>query len=179
MNSQVDSETSRTLVDTAMGRMPADLLIRKGRWVCVQSGEIIPAIDVDRDPTARRRSLAGVVRQGKQRDVQAQSSELTPVRLDRLLRQALTSQRQRPRVGADNALHAARRCGVEPEPPRHGAGHGAPDPIVAAIAVIMVLSAAFDTLLIYIGFTLSLFASLTVIGLMRIRKMLSRSRSHE
>jgi adenine deaminase len=46
MNSQVDSETSRTLVDTAMGRMPADLLIRKGRWVCVQSGEIIPAIDV-------------------------------------------------------------------------------------------------------------------------------------
>ncbi|MFH0730720.1 MAG: amino acid permease [Pseudomonadota bacterium] len=39
----------------------------------------------------------------------------------------------------------------------------------AAIAVVMVLSASFETLLIYIGFTLSLFASLTVIGLMRIR----------
>ncbi|MDX9786947.1 MAG: amino acid permease [Desulfobacterales bacterium] len=41
----------------------------------------------------------------------------------------------------------------------------------AAIAVVMVLSASFETLLIYIGFTLSLFASLTVIGLMRIRMM--------
>ncbi|MBN1932056.1 MAG: amino acid permease [Desulfobacterales bacterium] len=39
----------------------------------------------------------------------------------------------------------------------------------AVIAVLMVLSASFETLLIYIGFTLSLFASLTVIGLMRIR----------
>lgn len=39
----------------------------------------------------------------------------------------------------------------------------------AAIAVVMVLSASFETLLIYIGFTLSLFASLTVVGLMRIR----------
>jgi adenine deaminase len=46
MYSQVDSKTSRTLVDTAMGRIPADLVIQKGRWVCVQSGEIIPAIDV-------------------------------------------------------------------------------------------------------------------------------------
>ena len=33
----------------------------------------------------------------------------------------------------------------------------------------MVLSASFETLLIYIGFTLSIFASLTVMGLMRIR----------
>ncbi len=39
----------------------------------------------------------------------------------------------------------------------------------AALAVLMVLSASFEALLIYIGFTLSLFASLTVIGLMRIR----------
>jgi adenine deaminase len=46
MYSQVDSQTSRNLVDTAMGRMPADLVIRNGRWVCVQSGEIIPAVDV-------------------------------------------------------------------------------------------------------------------------------------
>ena len=37
---------SRSLVDVAMGRKPADLLIRNGRWVCVQSGEIIPATDV-------------------------------------------------------------------------------------------------------------------------------------
>jgi basic amino acid/polyamine antiporter, APA family len=40
----------------------------------------------------------------------------------------------------------------------------------AAIAILMVLSASFDTLLIYIGFTLSLFAMLTVIGLMKIRR---------
>ena len=37
---------TRTLVDVAMGRKPADLVIRKGRWVCVQSGEIIPDTDI-------------------------------------------------------------------------------------------------------------------------------------
>src|SRR5512143_3202967 len=36
----------RLLVDVAMGRKPADLLIRDGQWVCVQSGEIIPHTDV-------------------------------------------------------------------------------------------------------------------------------------
>ncbi|MBT8340713.1 MAG: amino acid permease [Desulfatitalea sp.] len=40
----------------------------------------------------------------------------------------------------------------------------------AAIAVAMVVSASFESLLLYIGFTLSLFAMLTVIGLMRIRR---------
>jgi APA family basic amino acid/polyamine antiporter len=39
----------------------------------------------------------------------------------------------------------------------------------AAIAIVMVVSASFDSLLLYIGFTLSLFAMLTVVGLMRIR----------
>ena len=33
---------SRHLVDVAMGRKPADMVIRNGRWVNVQSGEIIP-----------------------------------------------------------------------------------------------------------------------------------------
>lgn len=37
---------TRTLVDVAMGRKPADLLICNGRWVCVQSGEIIPNTDI-------------------------------------------------------------------------------------------------------------------------------------
>jgi adenine deaminase len=37
---------SRLLVDVAMGRQPADLVIRDGQWVCVQSGEIIPHTDV-------------------------------------------------------------------------------------------------------------------------------------
>ncbi len=37
---------TRNLVETAMGRMPADLVIRKGKWVCVQSGEIIPDTDI-------------------------------------------------------------------------------------------------------------------------------------
>ena len=40
----------------------------------------------------------------------------------------------------------------------------------AAIAGIMVLTASFNTLLIYIGFTLSIFAMLTVLGMMRLRK---------
>ncbi len=37
---------SRTLVDVAMGRRPADLVLRDGRWVCVQSGEIIAHADI-------------------------------------------------------------------------------------------------------------------------------------
>jgi adenine deaminase len=37
---------SRGLVDVAMGRAPADLVVRNGRWVCVQSGEILPGMDV-------------------------------------------------------------------------------------------------------------------------------------
>lgn len=40
----------------------------------------------------------------------------------------------------------------------------------AAMAIVMVLSASFETLLVYIGFTLSLCAVLTVIGLIRIRR---------
>ena len=40
----------------------------------------------------------------------------------------------------------------------------------SAIAIVMVLSASFDSLLLYIGFTLSLCAMLTVVGLMRVRK---------
>jgi adenine deaminase len=39
-------EVSCDLVDCAMGRAPADLVIRNGRWVCVQSGEIIPNTDI-------------------------------------------------------------------------------------------------------------------------------------
>ncbi len=34
------------LVDVAMGRVPADLVIQNGQWVSVQSGEIIPDSDV-------------------------------------------------------------------------------------------------------------------------------------
>ncbi len=37
---------SKTLVDVVMGRKPADLVIHKGQWVCVQSGEIIPDTDI-------------------------------------------------------------------------------------------------------------------------------------
>ncbi len=37
---------SRNLVDVAMGRKAADLLIRAGSWVSVQSGEIIPQTDI-------------------------------------------------------------------------------------------------------------------------------------
>jgi adenine deaminase len=37
---------TRHLVDVAMGRAPADRVLRRGRWVCVQSGEIIDGSDV-------------------------------------------------------------------------------------------------------------------------------------
>ena len=37
---------TQALVDTAMGRTPADLVIRNGQWVSVQSGEIIPNTDI-------------------------------------------------------------------------------------------------------------------------------------
>ncbi|HZD10358.1 MAG TPA: amidohydrolase family protein, partial [Candidatus Binatia bacterium] len=37
---------SQRLVAVAMGREAADLVVRNGQWVCVQSGEIIPNTDV-------------------------------------------------------------------------------------------------------------------------------------
>ncbi len=42
----INAAMSRGLVDVAMGRTPADLVIQNGRWVCVQSGEIIPGTDI-------------------------------------------------------------------------------------------------------------------------------------
>lgn len=39
-------ELTRSLVDVAMGRKPADLVIHKGQWVSVQSGEIVPDTDI-------------------------------------------------------------------------------------------------------------------------------------
>ena len=40
------SNRTRRLVDVAMGRKPADLVIRNARWVCVQTGEILPGTDL-------------------------------------------------------------------------------------------------------------------------------------
>jgi len=40
------SARTRSLVDVAMGREKADLVIQNGQWVCVQSGEIIPKTDI-------------------------------------------------------------------------------------------------------------------------------------
>lgn len=39
-------QNARELVDCAMGRLPAHLVIRNGKWVCVQTGEIIPNTDI-------------------------------------------------------------------------------------------------------------------------------------
>lgn len=39
-------QNARELVDCAMGRLPAHLVIRNGVWVCVQTGELIPNIDI-------------------------------------------------------------------------------------------------------------------------------------
>jgi adenine deaminase len=46
MNPDSITERTRKLVDVAMGRTYADLVIQNGQWVCVQSGEIIPGIDI-------------------------------------------------------------------------------------------------------------------------------------
>jgi adenine deaminase len=46
MDSKAYYQTSRLLVDVAMGRQPADLVIHNGRWVSVQSGEILPHTDI-------------------------------------------------------------------------------------------------------------------------------------
>jgi adenine deaminase len=43
---KLTAENTRRLVDCAMGRIPADLVVRNGKWVCVQSGEIIPSTDI-------------------------------------------------------------------------------------------------------------------------------------
>jgi adenine deaminase len=40
------TKMTRSLIDVAMGRVPADSLIRNGKWVSVQSGEIIPGTDI-------------------------------------------------------------------------------------------------------------------------------------
>ena len=40
------TKLTRALIDVAMGRVPADLVIQNGNWVSVQSGEIIPGSDV-------------------------------------------------------------------------------------------------------------------------------------
>jgi adenine deaminase len=40
------TKLTRALVDVAMGRVPADLVILNGNWVSVQSGEILPGSDV-------------------------------------------------------------------------------------------------------------------------------------
>ncbi len=37
---------SQNLVNTAMGRTPAELVIKNGQWVCVQTGEIIAGTDI-------------------------------------------------------------------------------------------------------------------------------------
>src|SRR5208337_3527366 len=41
-----DIKSTRTLIDVAMGRQPADLVLCKGTWVCVQSGEFVPGTDI-------------------------------------------------------------------------------------------------------------------------------------
>jgi len=46
MTRELISARTRSLVDVAMGREKADLVIRNGQWVCVQSGEIIPETDI-------------------------------------------------------------------------------------------------------------------------------------
>lgn len=40
------SDNRRALIDVAMGHMAADVVIRNGTWVCVQSGEFVPQTEI-------------------------------------------------------------------------------------------------------------------------------------
>ena len=46
MSAKIDISYRTTLIDVAMGRKPADIVIRNGQWVSVQSAEIIPNTDI-------------------------------------------------------------------------------------------------------------------------------------
>lgn len=46
MTAKDHARRTRELVDVAMGRKPADLLVRNGRWVCVQTGEFLPGTEI-------------------------------------------------------------------------------------------------------------------------------------
>ncbi len=46
MTSESIKTRTQELVSVAMGRQSADLVIRGGQWVCVQSGEIVPHTDI-------------------------------------------------------------------------------------------------------------------------------------
>ncbi len=46
MNANEHASMTRDLVDVAFGRKKADLVICNGRWICVQSGEIISNTDI-------------------------------------------------------------------------------------------------------------------------------------
>jgi adenine deaminase len=40
------TQLTANLIDIAMGRKPAELVLRKGTWACVQSGEFVPGTDI-------------------------------------------------------------------------------------------------------------------------------------
>ncbi|MBO9367625.1 MAG: adenine deaminase [Chloroflexi bacterium] len=42
----ISTDIYRALIDVAMGRAAADMVIRKGTWACVQSGEFVPQTDI-------------------------------------------------------------------------------------------------------------------------------------
>jgi adenine deaminase len=46
MPESLSPEVRAGLVDCAMGRRPADLVVRQGKWVAVQTGEVVPRTDV-------------------------------------------------------------------------------------------------------------------------------------
>jgi len=45
-NNHSNTFDSIDLVDVAMGRKPASAVIRNGKWVCVQTGEVLPGMDI-------------------------------------------------------------------------------------------------------------------------------------
>ncbi len=78
------TEITRKLVDVAAGRKHADLVVRGGKWVCVQSGEIIEGIDVaiKGDRIAYVGSDASHTIGSMTRVIEAQGRHLVPGLLD-------------------------------------------------------------------------------------------------
>lgn len=78
------SEITRNLVAVAMGRSPADVVIKNGRWVCVQSGEILDGVDIaiSGERIAYVGSDAGHTISPKTRLIEAENRYLLPGLLD-------------------------------------------------------------------------------------------------
>ncbi len=84
MDAKAWAQTTRELVDVATGRAPADVVIRGGKWVCVQTSEILEGTDIalKGERIAFVGSDAGHTIGPKTRVIEAEGRYLVPGLLD-------------------------------------------------------------------------------------------------